>query len=200
MKNLSRSTLIFLAITCLSCENQSEANQQKPVVSSTHSVSDANPIADPDTITEPPSIPSLQDSTPLSRLEQIVHDTTYTWWIGGESAPWIIFTDDSLSYVYYGQCAYLYPVSIINGEIVMYWSYNMDCVFDAKLDTTFNLKRSPQVGKPFARFRLTNDSTLAVTYEYPQWVKRYNAMIKARGGSSNDLTYPPHFIREKRSR
>ncbi len=128
--------------------------------------------------------------TVRSPLEQIIHDTAYTRWNGEGTWSSPVFIDDSLNYEYHGQCAYCYPVSIVGDEIVMYWDRNMDCVFDAMLDTTFGLKNHPLIGEPFARFRLVNDSTLSADYEYPEWVERYHRMATQWKRTPDDPVFP----------
>ena len=61
---------------------------------------------------------------------------------------------------------------------MMYWDWNMDCLFDANLDTTFGLKSRPHIGELFSRLWLVNDTTLSVRYEFPEWVAKYNQQTK----------------------
>ena len=54
----------------------------------------------------------------------------------------------------------------------MIWAHDSDCKVYPGLSEAFGLKNVPEVGKPFARFKLKNDQ-LNVTYYFPEWIKKY---------------------------
>ncbi|WP_264551857.1 hypothetical protein [Flavobacterium sp. N2038] len=86
--------------------------------------------------------------------------------------------DRSLAFEYHGQCVYFYPVrKISDTEFEMIWSREMDCKFDNGTDNTFGLKNVPQIGKPFSKITLKNN-TLHVQYYYKEWVEKYSAQIE----------------------
>lgn len=87
-------------------------------------------------------------------------------------------SDDSLGFEYHGQCMYVYPIrKISTTEFEMIWAREMDCNFDNGTAETFGLKKTPVLGKPFAKFKL-NNNILETTYYYPEWVKKYSDKIK----------------------
>ncbi|HEY1192626.1 hypothetical protein [Flavobacterium sp.] len=82
--------------------------------------------------------------------------------------------DTSLAFEYHGQCVYFYPIrKISNTEFEMIWAREMDCKFDNGTDETFGLKEIPQIGKPFSKMTLKNN-TLHVQYYYKKWVEKYS--------------------------
>lgn len=85
--------------------------------------------------------------------------------------------DTSLAFLYHGQCVYFYPVhKISDTEFEMIWAREMDCKFDNGTDETFGLKEIPQIGKPFSKIILKNN-TLHVQYYYKKWVDKYSEQI-----------------------
>lgn len=86
--------------------------------------------------------------------------------------------EKSLIYFYHGQCAYVYPVRKINEtEFEMIWAKEMDCVFDNGVNETFGLKKVPEIGKPFAKYKLKNN-ILYAEYYYKDWVKNYTEKVQ----------------------
>lgn len=88
--------------------------------------------------------------------------------------------ETSLAFLYHGQCVYFYPVKkLSNAEFEMIWARDMDCKFDNGTAETFNLKEVPEIGKPFAKFTLKNN-TLQAVYYYKKWVAAYTSKIQDR--------------------
>lgn len=86
--------------------------------------------------------------------------------------------DDSLAFEYHGQCVYFYPIRKISAtEFEMIWDRDMDCKFDNGTAETFGLKKTPVIGKPFAKFILKNN-ILQATYYYPEWVEKYTEKVQ----------------------
>lgn len=87
--------------------------------------------------------------------------------------------EKSLIYFYHGQCAYVYPVKKINEtEFEMIWAKEMDCVFDNGVNETFGLKKIPEIGKPFAKYKLKNN-ILYTEYYYKDWVEKYSEKVNS---------------------
>lgn len=87
--------------------------------------------------------------------------------------------EKSLIYFYHGQCAYVYPVRKINEtEFEMIWAKEMDCVFDNGVNETFGLKKIPEIGKPFAKYKLKNN-ILYTEYYYKDWVEKYSEKVNS---------------------
>lgn len=86
-------------------------------------------------------------------------------------------SETSLAFVYHGQCVYFYRIrKIKDTEFEMIWSRDMDCVFDNGTDNTFGLTEYPQIGKPFAKFKLVNN-ILKTEFYYKEWVKTYTEKV-----------------------
>lgn len=86
--------------------------------------------------------------------------------------------ETSLNYWYHGQCIYFYPVKKISNTVFeMIWARDMDCRFDNGTDETFGVKKTPEIGKPFAKYTLKNN-ILYAEYYYKEWVEKYNEQIE----------------------
>jgi hypothetical protein len=100
----------------------------------------------------------------------------------------IHINNDNISYLFHGQCAYSFPVKILNdNEAELIWGYiGRDCVYEVLFDETFDLPKDkiPQKGKPFSKYTLEND-VVKVTYYYDEWLKMYRKKME-----ENDKPYP----------
>lgn len=84
----------------------------------------------------------------------------------------------SLAFEYHGQCVYFYPIKKINeNEFEMIWARDMDCKFDNGTGKDFGLKNAPEIGKPFAKYKL-KDNILYAEYYYKEWVKKYTEQVQ----------------------
>lgn len=106
-----------------------------------------------------------------------IKESIYGKWAGGMVLLHI--RDTSLLFEYHGQCMYDYPVKkISDNEFEMIWAREMDCKFDNGTNQTFGLKEVPEIGKPFARYKLKN-RILYAEYYYKEWVKSYTEKVQA---------------------
>lgn len=97
-------------------------------------------------------------------------------WYGGIVA--LNIGETSLAFEYHGQCVYFYPIRKMNeNEFEMIWARDMDCKFDNGTKETFGLKEVPEIGEPFAKFRLQNN-VLHAQYYYPEWVEKYTQNVQ----------------------
>jgi hypothetical protein len=97
-------------------------------------------------------------------------------WYGGNVKLHI--SKDGLGFEYHGQCIYFYPIKKLNEtEFEMIWTKEMDCSFDNGVDDTFGLKKVPEIGKPFAKYKLKNN-ILYAEYYYKDWVKKYSEKVQ----------------------
>ena len=98
-------------------------------------------------------------------------------------------SETNLNFEYHGQCIYSYPIKkIISNEFEMIWAREMDCNFDNGTDKTFGLKKVPEIGKPFAKFKLENNQ-LSAEYYYKEWVKKYTAEVQ-------DKVFTPEYSKK----
>lgn len=96
----------------------------------------------------------------------------------GNSEVYFRAGEKSLIFFYHGQCAYVYPLKKINeNEFEMIWAKEMDCVFDNGVNNDFGLKKIPEIGKPFAKYKLKNN-ILYAEYYYKDWVKKYTEKVQ----------------------
>jgi len=87
-------------------------------------------------------------------------------------------SETAVNLEYHGQCMYSYPIKKINSnEFEMIWAREMDCSFDNGTDKTFGLKKVPEIGKPFAKYKLENNR-LTAEYYYKDWVKKYSQEVQ----------------------
>lgn len=101
-------------------------------------------------------------------------NTLFTRW--GNDYPYFNIHKSCIVYFLHGQCAYSYPIKIINeNEVELIWAPDADCVFDAGLSENFSLEKTkvPEVGKPFAKYTYDKGDKLKIEYYYPEWVKKY---------------------------
>lgn len=97
-------------------------------------------------------------------------------WAGGIVNLYIGST--SMRIVYHEQCRYNYPIKKISDtEFIMIWSDDMDCNFNNRTSETFGLKKVPQIGKPFAKYKIKNN-ILYAEYYYPEWVNSYTNNVE----------------------
>jgi hypothetical protein len=90
----------------------------------------------------------------------------------------IDIADQMLTLWYHGQCVYFYPARKTGKQsIEMIWDRDMDCKFDNGTKETFNLKKVPVKGRPFAKFTLRNN-TLYADYYYKEWVQQYTKQVQ----------------------
>lgn len=96
------------------------------------------------------------------------------FWSGGGSFYCLAFEPEEVHFIFNPTCAYWFPSTIINNELVFYWKKNEDCIFDRGLSKRFNGIDNPEYGKPFGKIKLLDDSTLFIDYYYSDWVKKIN--------------------------
>lgn len=102
----------------------------------------------------------------------------------------IDITDQMLTLWYHGQCVYFYPARKTGKQsIEMIWDRDMDCKFDNGTKETFNLKKVPVKGRPFAKFTLRNN-TLYADYYYKEWVQQYTKQVQ-------DEVFTPTYSRRR---
>jgi len=113
----------------------------------------------------------------INREETKTEKTDFTGrWLGG--IVYFNVGETSLTFFYHGQCAFTYPVKkISNIEFEMIWAREMDCKFDNGTDKTFGLNKVPEIGKPFAKYKLKNN-ILYVEYYYKEWIKKYTEQVQ----------------------
>ena len=110
-------------------------------------------------------------------------------WVNEDNyIPEIHISKDQINYIFQGQCAYSFPVKILNeNEVELIWGYTgRDCVFDVFFDENFGLPKEkiPKKGQPFSKYTIENN-TIKVTYYYNEWLEKYRKKMK-----ENDKPFP----------
>ncbi len=95
-------------------------------------------------------------------------------WTDGGSFYLLIFEPNKVHFIFNPTCAYWFPSKIKENEIIFYWEMNEDCIFNRGLSKTFQNIENPEIGKPFGKIKLLNDSTLFIDYYYTDWIKKIN--------------------------
>lgn len=151
------------------------------------------------------SKPLKTDSTikPLAlkkRIGDFMSDTTDYIWSSKQSDSrryWVrlVFQEEFAVYQFHGQCIYWFFTNHYKtgaDKIELLWSYKTDCVLDMKfLRGSKSDKNYPKPGDAFCTYRLVNDSTMQVEYNFPEWAKKINNMEK-------DSIFPTYLYLEKR--
>ncbi len=101
----------------------------------------------------------------------------------------LAFEPNQVHFIFNPTCGYWFPSKIINNEIIFYWELNPDCVFDRGLEIKYLNIENPEIGKPFGKIKMINDTTLYISYFYQEWVKKINEYEK----ESIDTLFPSVF-------
>ena len=103
-----------------------------------------------------------------------------------------MFEKDFVIHLYHGQCAYCY-FTYRTGEKTFYqiWSYKTDCINNMDfLEKSNGIKKFPKHGDLFCEYKLINDSTIRIKYNFPEWTKKVNEIAK-------DSLFPKFLYLEK---
>ena len=101
----------------------------------------------------------------------------------------LTFQEEFIIYWYHGQCLYWYFTNNYKDSIDLLWSYKTDCLLDMEmLETSHGIKKYPKHGDTFSSYALINDTTIKVTYHFPEWTKKVNQIAK-------DSIFPNYFKR-----
>lgn len=124
-----------------------------------------------------------------ANVKEVVNDEYGKWqWhdsIGTHSSIEIRFTGDTLIYDYRGRCRYYYPFKIFDNEIVVYWSWDLDCADPVGIDKDYGVGNRPKEGDPFIVYRMSGKSKLRAEYLFPEWTA-----AAGKDRYSGDSLYP----------
>lgn len=98
--------------------------------------------------------------------------------------------EEGILFKIHGQYYISYPIKIINkDEVELIWSPSVDCKFHPGLWEDYGADKSPEIGKPFAKYTYKKNK-LFVQYYYSDWVNKYaNSEIFS---NSYELNY--HYL------
>lgn len=102
------------------------------------------------------------------------------------------FADEYAVYLFNGQCAYYFftGTTYAKGmeQVRLEWTFKTDCSTNLKfLHSANGIDKVPKHGDDFATFKLENDTTLTVSYDFPEWVKRVNSI-------AHDSLFPVKYV------
>lgn len=105
------------------------------------------------------------------------------------------FKDEYAMLFFHGQCIYFFFTYTTYAkdyqQVQLEWTYKTDCMLDMSfLEKTNGVKRRPKHGDTFATYKLINDTTLSVKYEFPDWVQKVNQI-------SQDSLFPQRLYIQK---
>lgn len=108
------------------------------------------------------------------KIQDLEKQTILDRWTDKGSFWLLRFEPNKVIYEFNPSCEYWFPSKIINDEIVFYWAKNMNCSFDRGLSKSFKSIKNPELGKPFGKVKLINDSIIVVDYYYKDWIDKIN--------------------------
>lgn len=94
----------------------------------------------------------------------------------------------SALYWYHGQCQVDYLTYLTSDTTIdVLWSYRTDCILNMDfLEKSNGIEKYPKCGDIFATLTLINDTTLKVKYNFPEWAKKVNEIVK-------DSLFPTYY-------
>lgn len=96
----------------------------------------------------------------------------YGYWTN--ESFFIMINEKEIALQFNKSCESYYPYKTIdNHTFELIWANNFDCVFDHQLANDFGVKNAPEIGKPFAKYKVVGDN-MFVEYYYPEWVNAYS--------------------------
>lgn len=136
-------------------------------------------------------ITKLLRENKITSIDSIEKGSVLDGWTD-EGSFWLLtFKPNKVVYEFTPSCSYWFPSKIINNEIVFYWSLNEDCSYGRGLRKTFDNIDKPQIGEPFGRVRMVDDSIIEVEYYFSDWVRKINKQEE----ESIDTLFPRRFKR-----
>jgi hypothetical protein len=158
-----RSIIIILfLVTCFAnCKNDSTTIKNNPLIKKTDSLVKIDKYVQ-------------NKNPPLKSIQDIEKDSILTAWTD-EGSFWLLrFEPNKVIYEFNPSCDYWFPSKIINNEIIFYWALNPNCNFNRGLKRRYKNIANPEIGKPFGKVKIVNDTTLTVNYYYKDWIKKIN--------------------------
>lgn len=136
-------------------------------------------------------ITKLLRENKIISIDSVEKESVLDGWTD-EGSFWLLtFKPNKVVYEFTPSCSYWFPSKIINNEIVFYWSLNEDCSYGRGLRKTFDNIDNPQIGEPFGRVRMVDDSIIEVEYYFSDWVRKINKQEE----ESIDTLFPRRFKR-----
>ncbi|MDH7462156.1 hypothetical protein QEG73_12735 [Chitinophagaceae bacterium 26-R-25] len=118
-------------------------------------------------------------------IQDFVSDDKFIHWAPHHPDTTSYMCDISLQkitvlYWYHGQCGYDYFSYLTSDTTIdVLWSYRADCILNMDfLEKSNGVKKYPKRGDDFATLTLVNDTTLRVTYNFPEGTKKVNEIVK----------------------
>ncbi len=123
----------------------------------------------------------------VTKLELLPKNVVWT----NQGDVFVFFRQGKVYFNYSVSCAYWFPSKIIDNEIVFYWEINEDCTYDVGIKKHFSEIKNPEIGKPFGKIKILNDTTLFINYYYTDWLKKINE----EQNNSDETIFPTNLIK-----
>lgn len=102
----------------------------------------------------------------------------------------VFFRQNKVYFNFSISCAYWFPSKIIDNDIEFYWEMNEDCTYDVGIKKYFSGIKNPELGKPFGKIKILNDTILYIDYYYSDWITKINNEL-----TNNDTLFPTYLIK-----
>ena len=119
-------------------------------------------------------------------------DSIIIFWTDKGSFYALYFKPGKVYFQFFPMCVYWFPTKIVDNEMIFYWEINEDCTFDIGIKRKYPDVKNPEIGKPFGKIKVINDTTLFISYYYIGWVK----MMNKKQSRSIDTLFPAYFYRK----
>jgi hypothetical protein len=119
------------------------------------------------------------------KIGDYMSDTTdYVWNTNGADSGnyWVrlVFQKEFIVYQFHGQCLYWFFTHHYHtntDKVELLWSYKTDCLLDMDfLSKPNGIKKYPKLGDSFCEYKLINDTTIVVNYNFPEWTNKINQL------------------------
>lgn len=117
-------------------------------------------------------------------VSDIVADTNYSTWVelndSSASLALHFMEKNTISISYSPECWLMYPYTLRDNKIMVFWDNNIDTKYDFDIVKTVNKIDKKYLGRMFMVLELVNDTTLRATYPIPDLIKKINSTNKER--------------------
>ena len=121
------------------------------------------------------SCQSTTEKEPTIDRSKKTEISIYGIWTNGSTQLYI--DSNEITIQYHGQCYYSYPANFNDpNSVELIWGGEPNCGFDNMTNKDFGLQEVPEIGKPFAKY-LLSDTSLIADYYYLKWVDLYSEEV-----------------------
>ena len=143
---------------------------------------------------EPDEITHVRQQKLFSSIREVVEDERSTPWYNRSDTidPWLLHFNettgsDTLWTEFAPECWCMFPMTVLNDTIEVYWAPQLDTKYDFKIVQAINKLHRQFWGEPFLRLWLKNDTTLEAHYTIGL------LMHELEQAGDNRLRFPKEF-------